>query len=73
MYIEDAIMICKSCKKDVTKEPVMRNDVTRFIDQSGKLWNGKQCPECYRAYNRERMRLKRRLNKDIKLYQDLKI
>jgi type II secretory ATPase GspE/PulE/Tfp pilus assembly ATPase PilB-like protein len=52
-------MVCKTCKEDKVKEPIVRKDVTRFIDQSGRLWNGKVCPDCYKAYNRERMRLKR--------------
>lgn len=66
-------MTCKSCKQDITKEPVLRKDVTRFIDHNGKLWNGKQCPDCYKSYNRERMRLKRRELKDIKISENLKI
>jgi type II secretory ATPase GspE/PulE/Tfp pilus assembly ATPase PilB-like protein len=73
MYIEDTNMVCKSCKEDKSKEPIIRNDVTRFVDERGRLWNGKQCPECYKAYNRERMRLKRRSEKDLKLEENLKI
>jgi type II secretory ATPase GspE/PulE/Tfp pilus assembly ATPase PilB-like protein len=52
-------MICKSCNEEKTKEPVIRKDVTRFVDQLGRLWNGKVCPDCYKVYNRERMRTKR--------------
>ena len=52
-------MVCKTCKEDKVKEPIIRKDVTRFVDQSGRLWNGKVCPDCYKTYNRERMRLKR--------------
>ena len=52
-------MICKNCKEEKVKEPIIRKDVTRFVDQSGRLWNGKVCPDCYKVYNRERMRLKR--------------
>lgn len=49
-------MICKTCKEDKVKEPVIRGKVTRFVDHSGHLWNGKVCPSCYKDYNRERMR-----------------
>jgi hypothetical protein len=47
------------CKEEKQKDPVIRKDVTRFVDENGKLWNGKVCPNCYRNYNRERMRKKR--------------
>ncbi len=56
-------MICKICKEDKEKEPVFRSNVTRFVNQSGQLWNGKVCPDCYRTYNRERMRKKRQEKK----------
>jgi hypothetical protein len=49
-------MICKNCKEDKAKDPIIRKDVTRFVDESGRLWNGKVCPACYKQYNRERMR-----------------
>lgn len=52
-------MICKSCNEEKTKEPVIRKDVTRFVDHLNRLWNGKVCPDCYKVYNRERMRTKR--------------
>jgi hypothetical protein len=52
-------MTCKNCLEDKIKEPVIRNEVTRFVDKNSKLWNGKMCPDCYRDYNRKRMRLKR--------------
>lgn len=52
-------MICKNCLEEKMKEPVIRNEVTRFVDKNSKLWNGKMCPDCYRDYNRKRMRLKR--------------
>lgn len=52
-------MNCKNCKEDKVKEPIIRNDITRFIDDNNRLWNGKMCPDCYKNYNRERMRLKR--------------
>lgn len=59
-------MICKCCKLDKKKEPVSRGTHTRFVDENNKMWNGKQCGECYRVYNRERMRLKRLNEKNHK-------
>lgn len=52
-------MVCKDCKIDKEKEPVVRATGVRFVDLEGRLWNGKQCPECYKPYNRERMRKQR--------------
>ncbi len=52
-------MLCKICKEDKQKDPVIRKNVTRFVNESSHLWNGKVCPDCYRNYNRERMRKKR--------------
>lgn len=56
-------MICKVCKEDKKKEPTIRNDVTRFVDNNDKMWNGKVCPDCYKVYNRERMKKKRNQSK----------
>ncbi len=52
-------MTCKTCKEEKVKQPVIRNDTTRFVDHNNKLWNGKVCPDCYKTYNKERMRKKR--------------
>lgn len=52
-------MTCKICKEEKVKEPIIRNDTTRFVDHNSKLWNGKVCPDCYKLYNKERMRKKR--------------
>lgn len=59
-------MICKVCKEEKQKEPIIRGAITRFVDESGKLWNGKVCSCCYRHYNRSRMRLKRLKEKSQK-------
>lgn len=67
MYIEGASMICKNCKEDKVKEPVIRNDVTRFVDEKNRLWNGKICPDCYRVYNKERMRKHRIAKKSLQI------
>ena len=66
-------MTCKSCLKDKSKEPVIRNGVTRFIDENNRLWNGKMCPDCYRNYNRERMRIKRSQSQQLESLNSLKI
>lgn len=63
-------MICKTCNIDKIKEPVIKGEVTRFVNESGQVWNGKVCPQCYRVYNRERMRKKR---SEKKLEDSLKI
>jgi len=63
-------MICKFCKKDKPKEPVARGNCTRFVDENNRVWNGKVCPDCYKEYNRNRMR-KSRASK--KLEQDLNL
>jgi hypothetical protein len=57
-------MICKICSEDKQKEPILKGEVTRFIDESGKVWNGKMCPSCYKIYNRERMRKSRKIKLD---------
>jgi hypothetical protein len=49
-------MICKICKKDKQKIPVIKGSCTRFVDVDDRVWNGKQCPDCYKEYNRNRMR-----------------
>jgi hypothetical protein len=66
MYIGDTSMVCKICHQDKCKEPVIRKDTTRFADESGRLWNGKQCPDCYKEYNKQRMRLKRKEKQELK-------
>lgn len=66
-------MTCKSCLKDKSKEPVIRNNVTRFIDENSRLWNGKMCPDCYKNYNRERMRIKRSQSQQLESLNSLKI
>jgi len=58
-------MICKICKQDKEKEPVIKNNVTRFVDEQNRVWNGKQCPDCYKNYNRDRMRLTRQKQNEV--------
>jgi hypothetical protein len=60
-------MVCKICKEDKHKEPVIRKSVTRFVDHLGRLWNGKVCADCYKIYNRERMKKQRQLKKESKV------
>jgi hypothetical protein len=66
-------MLCKACKEYKIKEPTIRKNVTRFVDQLGRLWNGKVCPDRYKIYNRERMRFKRLQHKSDETSTTLKI
>ncbi len=52
-------MKCKVCEAEKLKIPEVRGRSTRFVDENDRLWNGKVCPDCYKEYNRERMRLTR--------------
>lgn len=58
-------MKCRTCEEDKVKSPVIRGKHVRFCDINGKIWNGLDCPDCYKLYNKERMRLSR-LNKSTK-------
>lgn len=49
-------MKCKECKEDKVKKAIIKGTTTRFINEEGRMWNGMQCPDCYKIYNRERMR-----------------
>lgn len=53
-------MKCKECNEDKTKKAVIKGTVTRFLDENGRMWNGMQCPDCYKTYNKERMRRSRK-------------
>lgn len=50
---------CKACKLPKQKLPIQKGKVTRFVDENNRLWNGKQCPDCYKEYNRKRMQATR--------------
>jgi predicted secreted protein len=56
-------MNCKVCNQEKTKTPVSRGNCTRFVDENNRLWNGRVCPDCYKIYNKERMRFKRKSDK----------
>lgn len=53
-------MVCKECKLDRVKSPVTQGKHVRFADEHGRIWNGKICPDCYKLYNKERMRRTRK-------------
>lgn len=53
-------MKCKVCQQEKTKTPVIRNNITRFVDENNRLWNGSQCADCYKEYNKNRMRVTRK-------------
>jgi len=46
---------CKACNEEKVKQPKICGNHTLFIDESGRRWNGKQCPECYKIYNKQSM------------------
>ena len=65
-------MKCKVCEEDKVKNPEARGNSTRFVDENSRLWNGKVCPDCYKEYNRERMRrtrekIRQQKDKDIQI------
>lgn len=69
-------MFCKICKEEKNKTPISKGDHTRFVDDNNRLWNGKVCPDCYKVYNRERMRkargkLKKQKDNQISDIQDI--
>jgi hypothetical protein len=49
-------MKCKMCGIEKPKSPVVRGKHVRFCQEDGRLWNGNQCSDCYKEYNKERMR-----------------
>lgn len=57
-------MNCKICKQEKVKKPDVRGKTIRYLDDKDRLWNGLTCPDCYKMYNRERMRKKRNPPKD---------
>jgi hypothetical protein len=56
---------CKNCNEEKVKKPKIFGKHTLFIDDQERRWNGKQCPDCYKAYNKERMR---KVRKDPSLF-----
>ena len=51
-------MVCKDCKEEKQRVPEVRGSAVRFFTD-GKMWNGKQCPDCYKKSNKLRMRKSR--------------
>lgn len=47
---------CKMCEQEKTKSPQICGNHCLFVDENGRRWNGKQCPDCYKQYNKTRMR-----------------
>lgn len=66
-------MKCKVCQVEVQKIPEPRGTSTRFVDELGRLWNGRVCPDCYKTYNRERMKKSRAAKKTESPDQELDI
>lgn len=47
---------CKMCNEEKSKTPQIFGNNCLFVDDQGRRWNGKQCPDCYKEYNKKRMR-----------------
>lgn len=48
--------VCKVCKEKKYKKAIKKGIVYRFVDELNRLWNGKMCPDCFKGYNKEKMR-----------------
>lgn len=59
--IESNKRICKICLqiKDRIQSGKFDEKNKRWVDETGKLWNGSKCPECTKNVSKEKMRLKR--------------
>lgn len=58
---EYSIVKCKECgetKKRYNAGKYPNNKDTRFVDELGKEWSGKRCPECQRARSKSNKRKK---------------
>jgi len=67
---EYSIIECKTCKNahkryNAGKYPGSSKDI-RWVDESGRQFNGKQCPQC----NADRVKLNKQLKRKLK---DIKI
>ena len=57
---------CKECKLE---KPKIRFDKfpskdPKWVDDSGKLWNGITCPDCHRAIKKKKAKSRRKLKKN---------
>lgn len=52
---------CKSCKvmKKRFVDGSYDGKTKRYVDETYRHWNGKQCPDCKNAYVKQKMMLKR--------------
>lgn len=59
--IEENKVHCKICKELKSRILAGKFDNVnkKYTDETGKLWNGKSCPQCTVLKAREHMRLKR--------------
>jgi hypothetical protein len=70
--IESNKTICKKCQQMKTrtedgKYPNSKNK--RYIDDQGKLWNGKTCPDCQKNKTKENMK-QMRFNRQLEKKDD---
>lgn len=61
---------CKECKIEKRKVPDPLSKVWRYLDETGRLWNGALCPDCNNMKSRKRRAaiLGREFAKDVDYY-----
>lgn len=59
--MESNLRICKVCKqlKNRTEAGKFNAKDKKWVDDTGKLWNGSCCPACNAIRVKEKMKLKR--------------
>ena len=65
---EKNICTCKKCGVDKTRKFIGKFDGrnNKYVDDNGKLWNGRVCPSCHKRVSRHNMKIKRELETFIK-------
>lgn len=59
--VESDVRACKTCGQLKQRIFIGKYDLKnkKFADESGSLWNGRNCPDCHRNRLKEHMRKKR--------------
>lgn len=59
--VETSVIVCKICKQMKTRYQNGMFDIKskRWVDEHGKLFNGKVCPECHKNKVKEQIKNKR--------------
>ena len=66
MEREINLCTCRNCQKIKIRQQdgKYNGKDKRWIDQNGRKWNGRKCPECQAETMRSRMKVKRSKDKD---------